>query len=82
MSSAAPDPKPIPPARTIPWWKSRVMVSAYIGILIAVIDTVTAIADHGPLSWRTAVIAIGSAIAAYGRKNATQLVGDYFEVPK
>lgn len=61
-----------------PWWKSRVMVAAYVGILIAALDAVIAVAQQGPLSWRTVVIAAGSAIAAWGRKNASDTIAGYF----
>lgn len=58
------------------------MVSAYLGIAIAAIDAVIQMAEHGPISWRTAVIAVGSAVAAWGRKNATETVSGYFGAAK
>ena len=67
---------------SIPWWKSRVMVSAYIGIGIAAIDAVVQMAEKGPISWRTAVIAVGSAVAAWGRRNATETISGYFGAAK
>lgn len=58
----------------IPWWKSRTMVAAYVGLLIAMVDVISTVMLQEHLSWRTAVIAVGSAIAAWGRKNASAIV--------
>lgn len=58
----------------IPWWKSRTMVAAYIGLVIALVDVLSTVMLGQDLSWRTAVIGVGSAIAAWGRKSASTII--------
>ncbi len=63
--------------RQVPWWKSTTMRAAYVGLLIAFCDLLVTLVSEQKLSWRTAVIAIGSAVAAWGRRNATTIVSSY-----
>lgn len=63
--------------RQVPWWKSTTMRAAYVGLLIAAVDALSTIMLDKELSWRTAVIAIGSAVAAWGRRNAITVVSSY-----
>lgn len=58
----------------IPWWKSRTMVTCYVGLAIALVDAMSSVMLGENLSWRTAVIAVGSAVAAWGRKNASGII--------
>lgn len=63
--------------RQVPWWKCTTMRAAYVGLLIAAVDALSTIMLDKELSWRTAVIAVGSAVAAWGRRNATTVVSSY-----
>lgn len=62
-------------APVIPWWKSRGVVWALSGILLAVIDAAVSLVETGNLSWRTLVIFVGGAVGAWFRKNARSIVG-------
>lgn len=67
------------------WWKSKTMVAAYTGLAIALVDALSTLMLGDNLSWRTAVIGIGSALAAWGRKNATTVITSWLglgEEPK
>ena len=61
----------------VPWWRSKGMVLAYVGIGTAVLDATVSLAESKDLSWRTVVIGIGSVIAAWARKNASTIVSSY-----
>lgn len=50
------------------------MCAAYAGLAIAVTDALSTLMLGQDLSWRTAVIGVGSAIAAWGRKSATTVI--------
>lgn len=63
-----------------PWWKSKTMVAAYTGLAIALVDALSSIMLAEHLSWRTAVIGIGSAIAAWGRKSASTIITSWLGV--
>lgn len=53
------------------------MLAAYTGLAIALIDALSTMMLNESLSWRTAVIAVGSAVAAWGRKNATGVIASW-----
>lgn len=65
----------------VPWWKSRVMVAAYVGLLISLADVLTTVLSGSDLSWRTLVIATGSAIAAWGRMHARTVISSWLLPP-
>lgn len=67
----------MPNAITKPWWKSTAMLAAYTGLVIALVDALSTMILGGELSWRTAVIGIGSALAAWGRKNAKTVISSW-----
>lgn len=64
-----------------PWWKSRTMVAAYVGLVIAVTDALSTVMLGQDLSWRTAVICVGSALAAWGRKSASTVITSWLGLP-
>jgi len=58
----------------IPWYRSRGMVSAYVGLAIAFVDVLSTLMLSQDLSWRTGVLALVAGLGAWTRKNATQVV--------
>lgn len=61
----------------VPWWRSRSMLLAYVGVGMAMLDAVVTLAESKDLSWRTVVIGLGAAAAAWARKNAKGIVESY-----
>lgn len=56
------------------------MVAAYVGLAIAVTDALSTVILNEHLSWRTAVIGIGSALAAWGRKSASTIISSWLGI--
>lgn len=67
--------------QAIPWWRSRAMVGAYVGLAIAVSDGLYAWATAEELSWRTFVLFTVSAIAGWGRKTARFVISGWLLGP-
>lgn len=61
----------------IPWWRSKAMVGAYVGLSIAVCDGLYAWATEGDLSWRTFVLFLVSSITGWGRKTARYVISGW-----
>jgi len=60
--------------KSIPWYRSRGFVWGLVGVALALLDGVHAWLTSEALNWRTGVILIGGALAAYFRKNITGII--------